>query len=780
MRRGKWLAQRAKWLAILLLLLSTGLGFHTGEASPAAPYLPPAAIQGAGPRSPYVNEEVQTSGALTGFFEGHAPTDFDGFFLQDPVGDGDPATSDAIFVASDATLIPHFEPGDWITVTGVVEEFSETEGADCAGEACLTRVRVDPTAENAIQVGAAISLPAALPLTPPGDPDAAAIYWESLEGMRVTHPATATVVGPTRANTMWVIAGAAGLERVMHAGPHTGHPVAVRHYERHGLIDGQLPPGLIVGSTVRNVAGPLGFTAGAYTILTQAGDPWEVVARAAAPPTLPTWPAPEPGEFSAATFHLQALHDPQSVRLTKVVTTVMGLGCPSLIALQEIRAAAIITPLQTALADAGYAYEAAYAPPDANGEATTLLWRPDQVTDVTWSAEYQSCSPHGSPEAAAYDDHCADAGADLLPLFARRPLVLTGTLTYERAQTRFAALAAHLPAGDDPAVARRRQAQAAFLADLGRQMAISRTRHVMLLGDLGVSDLGELPAISTGHAITQMLNAWEIVPAAERYTEIERGIAQARAHILLSPPLFYQLQAAAPLHVNADFPDSYAPDQPTMWGASDHDPLAATFDITELLPHLQLTKAVTPTENVAPRTLVTYTLALSNTGVVTAYDIHLRDALPANVNFSAWVQHSADVSATTATRVLTWTGDLPPMRGHRWVFTTRLRDEANLTLQMPIPNTATFDSANGGAGEATAIFHVGERLHWAYLPLLLRDLVLLDIRRTTPWYTSAEVPPQLATLGADRQIRDATSERGSDDPLGANLTGEPCMPRCTR
>lgn len=712
--------QRLKWLAILLLLLSAGLGFHTGEASPAAPYLPPAAIQGDGPRSPYVNEEVQTSGVMIGRFEGHAPTDFDGFFLQDPVGDSDPATSDAIFVACNATLIPHFGLGDWITVTGVVEEFSEAEGADCAGDACLTRVRVDPTAEDALQVGAAISLPAALPLAPPDDPDAAAIYWESLEGMRVTYPATATVVGPTRANTLWVVAGAAGLERVMHDGPHTGRPVAVRHYERYGLIDGQRPPDLIVGSTVRNVAGPLGFTAGAYTILTQAGDLWEVVERAAAPPTPPTWPAPEPGEFSAATFHLQSLHDPQSVRLTKVVTTVMGLGCPSLIALQEIRADAVITPLRAALADEGCLYDAALALPDANGEATALLWRPDQVTDVTWSAEYQSCSPHGNPDAAAYDDDCAGAGADLHPLFARRPLVLTGTLTYERAQTRFAALAAHLPAGDDPAVDQRRQAQAAFLADLGRRIAISRTRNVMLLGDLGVSDLRELPAISAGHAITQLLDVWEIVPAAERYTEIERGIARARAHILLSPPLFYQLQAAAPLHVNADFPDGYDAGAPTMWNAADHDPLAATLDITELLPNLQVTKAVTPTENVAPRTLVTYTLALSNTGVVTAYDVHLRDALPANVNFGAWMQRSAGVSATAATRVLTWTGDLPPMRGHRWVFTAWLRDEADLTLQMPIPNTATFDSANGGAGKATAIFYVGERLHWAYLPVLLR------------------------------------------------------------
>ena len=53
-------------------------------------------IQGAGHLSPFVGQRVVTSGVV-------AAVGFDGFYLQDLLGDGDDATSDAIFVSA-ATL----------------------------------------------------------------------------------------------------------------------------------------------------------------------------------------------------------------------------------------------------------------------------------------------------------------------------------------------------------------------------------------------------------------------------------------------------------------------------------------------------------------------------------------------------------------------------------------------------------------------------------------------------------------------------------------------------
>ncbi|MGF1480724.1 MAG: endonuclease/exonuclease/phosphatase family protein [Cyanophyceae cyanobacterium] len=71
------------------------------------------AIQGAGHVSPLVGETVRTTGVIT------AITD-SGFFLQDPAGDGDEATSDAVFVES--AIASGLAVGSAVEVIGVVEE----------------------------------------------------------------------------------------------------------------------------------------------------------------------------------------------------------------------------------------------------------------------------------------------------------------------------------------------------------------------------------------------------------------------------------------------------------------------------------------------------------------------------------------------------------------------------------------------------------------------------------------------------------------------------------
>lgn len=71
-------------------------------------------IQGAGHLSPLVGEEVTTSGVVTAVL-------FNGYYLQDPVGDGDDATSDGIFVFTGGDPKPAV--GDEIEIVGTVSEF---------------------------------------------------------------------------------------------------------------------------------------------------------------------------------------------------------------------------------------------------------------------------------------------------------------------------------------------------------------------------------------------------------------------------------------------------------------------------------------------------------------------------------------------------------------------------------------------------------------------------------------------------------------------------------
>jgi predicted extracellular nuclease len=71
-------------------------------------------IQGSGPASPYVNTVQITSGIITKKFGS-------GFYIQDEKGDGDPSTSDAIFVYGATTTA---NVGDEVRVSGTVTEYT--------------------------------------------------------------------------------------------------------------------------------------------------------------------------------------------------------------------------------------------------------------------------------------------------------------------------------------------------------------------------------------------------------------------------------------------------------------------------------------------------------------------------------------------------------------------------------------------------------------------------------------------------------------------------------
>ncbi|MBA5637151.1 ExeM/NucH family extracellular endonuclease [Duganella sp. LX20W] len=75
-------------------------------------------IQGAGATSPYAGTVQTTEGVLT-LKVGT------GFFIQDEAGDGDPTTSDGIFVYTGSTT-NSAQPGDKVRVTGSVVEYTPT------------------------------------------------------------------------------------------------------------------------------------------------------------------------------------------------------------------------------------------------------------------------------------------------------------------------------------------------------------------------------------------------------------------------------------------------------------------------------------------------------------------------------------------------------------------------------------------------------------------------------------------------------------------------------
>lgn len=135
-------------------------------------------IQGTTDESPLSGKAVVIEGIVTGDFQG--ANKFSGFYVQDPKGDGDPTTSDGVFVYQGTrgkAAETHVVPGDHVRVSGTVEEF---KGQTQIGR--LSAIQV--LGKGEIPAPTAISLPLV-----------AGTDFERYEGMLVTFSQPLVVTG---------------------------------------------------------------------------------------------------------------------------------------------------------------------------------------------------------------------------------------------------------------------------------------------------------------------------------------------------------------------------------------------------------------------------------------------------------------------------------------------------------------------------------------------------------------------------------------------------------
>ena len=130
-------------------------------------------VQGSGFSSPYDGQRVVIDGFVVGDFQGS--DQLNGFHVQEPAertdggpgtADGDPATSDGIFVYSNSPV----EVGDFVTVTGTVDEYFE-----------LTEIT---DVESVVVSDTDFAFPAPTTFSLPADD----VAREAVEGMLVTLP----------------------------------------------------------------------------------------------------------------------------------------------------------------------------------------------------------------------------------------------------------------------------------------------------------------------------------------------------------------------------------------------------------------------------------------------------------------------------------------------------------------------------------------------------------------------------------------------------------------
>ena len=558
-------------------------------------------IQGAAHTSPEVGNAVETSGVVTsvGTFDAVGQGTRTGFFLQDPVGDGNIATSDGVFVVSSAAVAV----GDVITVQGIVEE------SGFFGSLSYTRIN----ASDATVTASGASLPAPVVLgvggrLPPNrvieddnftsfDPDAdGADFFESVEGMRVTVQGALAISGTSRFGEIFVVVdsglGATGISArgTLNISPDDFNPEKIQIDPGRASSDPAIInlPFVDVGATLGDITGTVGYDFGNFQVQPD-------VAITAAPGGIASEATPLRSSGSSilvASYNVLNLEtndddgdtDVANGRFDAIARQIVGsLNKPDIIALQEVQdnsgsvddgtVAADVT-LQ-ALVDAIAAVDGPqYAFIDntfitnnnSGGQPggnirTAFLYNPGRVELVPGSVR-------------TVDDLAAFTGARL-PLIASFEF-FDETVTIVNNHLSSKGGSAPIFGTSQPFEARQeevavngsldeRLAQSAEVRNfIDARLAADPSTNLVVLGDMNEFEFVSPVAVNFGEVLENLTLR---VPADERYTFIFQGNSQSLDHILVSEALSSRTSFDI-VHVNAEFAEVAA-------RASDHEPIVA-------------------------------------------------------------------------------------------------------------------------------------------------------------------------------------------------------------
>ena len=187
--------------------------------APPNPLTDITAVQGPGETSPLLGQAVTVRGVVIGDFQDDAQ--LRGFFIQQPVPDHDPATSEGLFIFAPGAI--DVKEGDYVQVSGVVVEYPDTAAAANR----VTQI-ANPSALTVCGPGPRI-LPRRVTL-----PLGSAADLERYENMRVILPQPLTVTEHQRPGPLWrdpAVRGRAAL------------PPQQRHRRTHAGADGLVHAG---------------------------------------------------------------------------------------------------------------------------------------------------------------------------------------------------------------------------------------------------------------------------------------------------------------------------------------------------------------------------------------------------------------------------------------------------------------------------------------------------------------------------------------------------------
>ncbi|HEY6634741.1 MAG TPA: endonuclease/exonuclease/phosphatase family protein, partial [Acidimicrobiia bacterium] len=230
-------------------------------------------IQGAAHTSPHDGVVVRTTGVVT------AKSGV-GFYLQDPAGDGDIATADAIFVFTSSA--PTVAVGDGITVVGTVDEF--IPGGAATRNLSTTQI-VGPTvvvdaSGNTLPAAVVIGSGGRIPPTEVIDDDAFASFdaetdgldfLESLEAMRVLVKSPTMVSGTTFFGELYAVpegvdATQESKRGTLNISPDDYNPERIQIDPDNSVFDIAAPI-VDTGAVLSDVTGVVGYAFGNFEVI---------------------------------------------------------------------------------------------------------------------------------------------------------------------------------------------------------------------------------------------------------------------------------------------------------------------------------------------------------------------------------------------------------------------------------------------------------------------------------------------------------------------------------
>ncbi len=600
-----------------------------------------AQIQGSGTASPLVSTSVTTSGIVTALRS-------NGFYFQMPSpGDGDPATSDGIFVFTSSAPGAAAAIGNSVCVTGTVSEFTPD-----VGFSTITEI-VSPTL-TPLSTGNPLPTPVLLTAAD-FNPAGGVFQREKYEGMRVA-VSSVTVVAPTQGSVNEANATATSNGIFFGVLPGTPRPFREPGIDAYDTLPpgapstiprwddnpeilrvntallGGTPLDVTTFATVSNLVGVVDYKFGQYTLLTDPNPSPAITATGNV--TFTAIPAPLSTDLTLGSFNVQRFFDTvDDPGVSDVVLTPAALNnrlakaslairnvvrAPDVLALEEMEnltnaqaLAARIDSDATAAGQPAPGYSAFLVPGnDIGGINNAFLVKTSKVNVV-------SVIQYG--KNATYTDPTTGQQAVLND---RPPLVLHATAQAPGSNRTFAftVIANHLrsligvndnsvsgSATTGDRVRAKREAGAEFLANLTQTFQAAGEK-VFVVGDLNAYQVNDgyvdvigvvrgnpappsqdvVPGAS-GLVSPILTDAVDLLPADQQYSDTFDGTAQVLDHILFTSNVASSIRQVAYGRVNADFPEAYRNDPARPERVSDHDPAIAYVTLPPYVPPTDVT-----------------------------------------------------------------------------------------------------------------------------------------------------------------------------------------------